>query len=252
MKKLLEKGFIISKTEFIAYLECPFQFYLLKSLNKAKEQSKEPDYSNYEKFLQDGLKKHLWLQKFYENYGTEILNNNHPVLKEPDKKESWKQDFLDFEIKRYKQDTIFWKPIEVEYYLRNDSLCGKIDRIDQIDDQGNCRIVEYKSSPNMHDEAELLFYAFLLTSQLPIQELPTISKVSEMGVYYYKHNEYYNTQITNEILTSFGINLEEIRVKMMNPRSIKKNRDCDFTFKNCLYREICQRIQINCQKIIGL
>lgn len=252
MKKLLEKGFSISKTEFIAYLECPFQFYLMKSLNKAKDHSKEPDYSNYETFLQDGLDKHFWLQNFYENYGVEILKNNHPVLKEPDKKESWKQDFLDFEIKRYNKEPIFWKPLAVELYLRNDSLCGKIDRIDQVDDQGNCRIVEYKSSPSLHDEDELLFYAFLLTNQLPIEELPTISKVSEIGVYYYKHNEYYNTQIINENLTSFGIYLEGIRDKMMDPHSIKKNRDCDFTFLNCLYRDICQRIQINCQKIIGL
>ncbi len=253
LRKLLEKDFILNKTEFIAYLECPFQFYLIKELHKSQGQSKGTiNYTDYEGFLQEGIEKHLWLQLFYENYGTDIQNNFNPQMNVEDRNVPWKKAFLAFEIRRYQQEPDFWEPLAVELYLRTDSLCGKIDRIDQVDKQGHCRVVEYKSLPSEFDEEELLFYSFLLTNQFPIQELPDITKVSEIGAYYYRSREYYTAKVTADILASFSVHLEEIRTKMMNPNLIKKKKDCDFATTRCLYREICQRIHINQWKIFGL
>ncbi len=253
MRKLLENDFNLSKTEFVAYLECPFQFYLLKELHKSKGQSKETiAYTDYEWFLQDGIKKHLWFQFFYKKYGSDIQNNLYPQMNDEDRNVSWKKAFLDFEVRRYQQAPDFWEPLAVELYLRNESLCGKIDRIDRVDKQGHCRVVEYKSLPGEFDEEELLFYSFLLTNQLPIQELPNITEVSEICVYYYTSREYYTAKVTADILASFNDHLEEIRIKMVNPNLIKKKKDCDIATTRCLYREICQRIHIKQQKIIGL
>ena len=188
----------------------------------------------------------------YKKYGTDIQNNLNSQMSAEDRTVPWKKAFLDFEVRRYQQAPDFWEPLAVELYLRNDSLCGKIDRIDQVDKQGHCRVVEYKSLPGEFDEEELLFYSFLLTTQLPTQELLGITNVSEIGVYYYTSKEYFTAQVTADILASFSDHLEEIRAKMMNPHLIKKKKGCDFATTKCLYREICQRIHIKQQKIIGL
>lgn len=252
LRTLLEKDFILNKTEFVAYLECPFKFYLLKELQKSKGEGNEVDHSHYESFLREGIKKHLWLQHFYKNYGTAIRKNLSPPLSEEDKDVPWKKAFLDFEVKRYQQVLEFWEPLAVELFLRNDSLCGKIDRIDQVDEYGRCRVVEYKSLPGKFDEEELLFYSFLLSNLLPFPELSNITEVSEIAVYYYKNAEYYSAQLTTDSLSSFSDYLEEIRDKMLDPYLIRKKKACDFTTTRCLYREICQRIHINQRKIFGL
>ena len=252
MRKLLQKDFTLSKTEFIAYLTCPFQFYIMKDLNKQSGFSLRSNFSDYEPSLREGLENHSWLQMFHQTHGTDIQSNTYPKLKDEEKNCPWKMDFVDFEIKRFKQVPDFWNPVEVELYLQNDSLCGKIDRIDRVNNQGHCRIVEYKSYPNQFDEEELLFYAVLLRNQLPLHELPNVKEVSELGIYYYKINEYYNAQITTEIINSFEEHIKIIRLEMLNPQSIKKKKECHFNTAKCLYRDICQRINIKHQKIFGL
>ncbi len=253
LRTLLEKDFVLSKTEFIAYLECPFQFYLLKELHKSKGQSKGTlDHTGYERFLQEGIEKHLWLQFFYKKYGANIQNSLYPQMNSKDRSVPWKKAFLDFEVRRYQQTPDFWEPLAVELYLRNESLCGKIDRIDQVDEYGRCRVVEYKSLPGEFDEEELLFYSFLLSNLLPIPELPNITEVSEIAVYYYKNAEYYSALLTPDSLLSFSDYLERIRVKMLDPYLIRKNKACDFTTTRCLHHEICQRIPINHRIIFGL
>jgi len=253
VRKLLKKDFILSKTEFVAYLKCPFQFYLMKEMHKSKGRRKESlNYIDYEWFLRDGIENHLWLQTFYENYSIDIQKNVYPKLKKSDKKDSWKMAFIDNEIKRFRQAPDFWEPLAVELFLQNDFLCGKADRIDKLDNQGCCRIVEYKSSPSDFEEKELLFYTLLLTNLLPNENLPNITNVSEIGIYNYKTNEFYIAQVTAEKVDLFSNYLKEIRAKMLDPRMIKKKKDCDYATTKCLYREICQRIHIKHQKIIGL
>lgn len=128
MRKLLKKDFILSKTEFVAYLKCPFQFYLMKEIHKSKGRRKESlNYIDYEWFLRDGIENHLWLQTFYENYSIDIQRNVYPKLKKSDKKDSWKKAFIDNEIKRFRQAPDFWEPLAVELFLQNDFLCGKVD-----------------------------------------------------------------------------------------------------------------------------
>jgi len=252
MRKLLEKDFILSKTEFVSFLKCPFQFYLLKELQKEIDGIKRRDFSNYEQFLVDGIEKHYWLERFYENYHKEIENNTNPSLKSADRGIIWKEAFLDFEIRRYRQNPDFWKPIAVEFYLETNNYRGKIDRIDKLNKEGHCRIIDYKSYPGEFDEEELLFYALLLSKELPHQKLPAITKVAEIGLYYYSIGDFYYAQITTEIVSQFCDFLEKIRLEMLELNSIKKHLTCDFHSTNCLYREICQRIHIKHQKKIGL
>ena len=224
----------------------------MKDLNKQTGNVLRYDFSDYEPVLREGIENHNWLQFFHQTHGSDIKNNVYPKLEDEDKKCPWKIDFVDFEIKRFKKDPEFWEPLVVEYYLQNDFLCGKIDRIDRVDEQGHCRIVEYKSYPNQKDEEELLFYAVLLKNQLPLHEFSNIKEVSELGIYYYKLNEYYKANITSEILNSFEENIKVIRKEMLDPQSIKKKKNCNFANSRCLFRDICQRINIKHQKIIGL
>ncbi|MGC9777623.1 MAG: PD-(D/E)XK nuclease family protein [Candidatus Heimdallarchaeota archaeon] len=248
---MLEKEFVLSKTEFVAFLKCPFQFYLLKELYKPTNQKRRNNYSDYEQFLQDGLDNHLWLQNFYKNFSVDIKSNIDPLLKLPDEADYWKRNFVNFEVKRYKEKNDFWEPVAVEFYLCNDSFCGTIDRIDLLNELGDCRIVEYKSYPSEFDEEELLFYTVLLTNHLPIIDVPNITKVTEFGIYYYKINEFYKAKVTPEIINTFEEYLEKLRTEMLDPSFIKKKKTCDFTNSRCLYREICKRIHIKHQKIFG-
>jgi len=252
LRTLLKKNFILNKTEFIAYLKCPFLFYLTKELNKYSKKDPRINFSDYESFLQNGIRKHLWLQNFYRKYSTDIQNNIHPVLSDIEKNESWKRAFLDFEVTRYKKEVDFWKPVAVELFLEKNNYCGKIDRIDLLNDQGHCRVVEYKSRPSEFDEEELLFYAVLLTNMLPHHDFPNITQVSVIGIYYYSTGEFFTAKVTKEILDMFDEYIEDIRKEMLDPYLIKKNKDCDFINTNCLYRAICQRIAISEQKIIPL
>ncbi len=245
---MLENDFILSKTGFIAYLECPFQFYLQKELQHHKGSGGNIDHSGYESFLQRGLEKHKWLECFYQEYGTKIRNDVYPRLDQSDEDAFWKQQFIDFEIKRYVSEPKFWEPVAVEYYLNDGVFCGKIDRIDRISDLGHCRIVEYKSSPKEFDKEELLFYAVLLASQLPTLDLPDITKVTELGMYYYSSSEYFSTLITMDNIVTFREYLEEILLEIVNPQSIKKKKRCDFAVTTCLFRHICQRINIKNRK----
>ncbi|MHA1761860.1 MAG: PD-(D/E)XK nuclease family protein [Candidatus Heimdallarchaeota archaeon] len=247
---MLDKNFILNKTEFIAYLKCPFQFYLTKELNKFDKQSPRINYSDYEPFLQDGIKKHLWLQNFYRKYSTDIQNNVYPVLLGKEKNKLWKKNFINFEINRFKREADFWEPVAVELFLEYNNYCGKIDRIDLLNNQGHCRVVEYKSRPSEYDEEELLFYTVLLTKMLPHQDLPNITRVSELGIYYYNTGEFFKARVTDEIIIMFDEYIEAIRKEMLDPNLIKKKNKCDFINTNCLYRAICQRIAIRQQKIV--
>ncbi|MHA1364955.1 MAG: PD-(D/E)XK nuclease family protein [Candidatus Heimdallarchaeaceae archaeon] len=241
---MLEKDFKLSKTEFIAYLKCPFLFYLTKELNLNSKSLPRIAFSDYESFLQEGIRKHLWLQTFYQKYADKIQNGVYPILPKKEKNKAWKKQYIDFEVNRYEKEPVFWKPIAVELYLDNRNWCGKIDRIDLLNVEGHCRIVEYKSRPNELDEEELLFYAVLLTDLLPHQKLSAITKVSEIGIYYYSTREFFKAKVTPEIIDIFREYIEEIRKEMLDSKLIKKKKECDFDTTNCLERAICQRIAL--------
>jgi len=242
---LLEKDFKLSKTEFVAYLKCPLLFYLTRELNKKTEALPPILLSDYELFLRKGIEKHRWLQFFYQKYAAEIQNGNHPKLSEKDKNEPWKKQFTNFEVNRYKDDPKLWEPAAIELYLSKGKYCGKIDRIDELKEKGHCRVVEYKSLPREFDEEELLFYAVLLTELLPVNELPNITKVSEIGIYYYSTGEFLQAKVTSEIITIFKEFVEGIRIEMLDDKLIKKKDNCDFDTTNCLERDICRRIVLS-------
>ncbi len=241
---MLEKDFKLNKTEFINYLKCPLLFYLTKELFTHSKSLPRINFSDYETFLQAGIEKHLWLQCFYQKYAANIQNGAYPVLSEKEKNKPWKQQFIAFEINQYENDPDFWEPVSVEIFLENEKYCGKIDRIDLLNDEGHCRIVEYKSLPSEFDEEELLFYTVLLTDLLPYQKLPNITKVSEIGIYYYTSGELFQAKVTPEIIATFKEYMNDTRLEMLDPKLIKKKKDCDFDTTNCLERAICQRIAL--------
>lgn len=239
---MLENDFKLSKTEFVAYLQCPLLFYLTRELNKRSSSLPPISPSDYEPFLQNGMEKHRWLQCFYQKYTTDIQNGLYPKLPVRDQDEYWKNQFIEYEINRYNANPLLWDPIAVELYLTNGKYCGKIDRIDPLKEKEHCRVVEYKSTPREFDEEELLFYAVLLTEILPVNELPNITRVSEIGIYYYSTGEFYQAKITPEIISVFKAYIEDIRKDMLDLHLIKKKKKCDFDTTSCLEREICKRI----------
>ena len=245
MNTLLEEGFSLSKTEFIAYLKCPFSFYLLKDLSEENEFQGWRDYSDYEPSLESGLKKHRWFQNFFQEFSEDIRNKTYPKVEGNNIEKLIKQKFIEFEMKRYEQNPHFWEPIAVEFYIKNQSYRGKIDRIDQLNEQGHCCIVEYKPSQRKFDEEELLFYASLLINSLPHIDLPTITKVTEIGIYYYNTAEFYKAKITREDMNTFEQYLMEICFEMLQPSNMQKKKHCDFDQTNCLNREICRRIKLD-------
>jgi len=239
---VLENDFQLSKTEFVAYLQCPMLFYLTRELNKRFNSLPPISPSDYESFLQKGMEKHRWLQCFYQKYAVNIQNGVYPQLSEKEKNEYWKKQFIEHEINRYNTNPLLWEPIAVELYLSNGKYCGKPDRIDPLKEKGHCRVVEYKSLPREFDEEELLFYAVLLTEVLPVNELPNIAQVSEIGIYYYTSGEFFQAKITPEIITIFKDYIEDIRNDMLDLDLIKKKKKCDFDRTSCIEREICKRI----------
>jgi len=224
----------------------------MKEMKKQSKQSNRSDFSDYEPFLQDGLEKHHWFQEFYYTYGKDIQNEIIPYLGELGDDENWKNIFLHNEIERFKKNPDYWVPIAVEFFIKDNNTRGKIDRIDQLNKQGHCRIVEYKPYPEEFDEEELLFYACLLSRLLPTHNLPAITKITEIGVYYYNSGEFYKAKVIPKTIQLFSEFIECIRTDMLNPISIQTKRDCDFNNTKCLYQEICKRIYIKQQKIIGL
>jgi len=245
LRTLFDKDFKLNKTEFINYLKCPFLFYLKKELfTHSKSSLPRINFSDYESFLQVGLEKHLWLQCFYQKYSTDIQSGLYPVLLDKEKYKPMKQQFIAFEVNRYENEPNFWEPISVELFLENEKYCGKIDRIDLINEEGHCCVVEYKSLPSEFDEVELLFYAVLLSDLLPYQELPGITKVSEIAIYYYTSGELFQAKVTPDIIAEFKEYLNDIRLEMLDAKLIKKKKDCDFDTTNCLERAICQRITL--------
>ena len=239
---MLTKDFTLNKTEFIAYLQCPFQFYLLKELSA--KTTTDIRLSDYEPFLQAGLEKHLWFQHFYKRYGSVITTSSTPSLNDFDCSAWWKRTFFTFECDRYLQDPTFWAPVAVEYSLSSDCYFGKIDRIDLLNVQGHCRVVDYKSSPKPFDEEELLFYALLLTDTLPCSDFPTLTQITEIGLYYYSTGEFFTAKITPSVLDLFRDYLWSIRQEMLSRLSVKKSITCDSSLTSCLYRDLCQRISL--------
>jgi len=87
---MLDEILNISKTEFLAYLKCPFMFYLMKELSNEKKQYIKINYSDYESELKEGIEKHYWLQTFHEKYLFDIKRSPEVLLQQYKESELWK------------------------------------------------------------------------------------------------------------------------------------------------------------------
>ncbi len=250
LRILLEEGFTISKTEFIAYLHCSFKFYILKELNNDAKSGATwiTDLTDHRPDIQEGLKWHQWFNDFYNKYGEDIRNGVYPIINGKD--EILKKKFIDLEIKRYNNSPQFWEPIGTEFMLNDNYLKGKIDRIDKVNEQGHCRIIEYKKNPGFFDKEELLFYTLLLSNTLPHPGLPGIIQVTQIGTYYYNIGEFNIDSISLNERQKFEQFLHNIRKEMLQP-NLAKNQNCNFKRTNCLYHEICRRIRIEKTDILS-
>ena len=184
--------FNLSKTEFIAYLECPLKFYIIKSMNQGMSYGPrgERDYSDFSGESIEGMFWHEWFEVFHNNF-YEDISNNKPTPKGRNSRETKiKKMFYEKELERYNKQPEFWHPLATELYLESEWTRGEIDRIDQLNDQGNCLLIEYKKKKSEFDEQELLFYACLI-NQIGgvIDEGDFPIKITEIEVYYYLTGE---------------------------------------------------------------
>lgn len=237
-------AFNLSKTEFKAYLECPFKFYLVKDLNQRKPYGPRGrrDYSKFSPESQRGMKWHYWFMDFHKTYSERICDELPPPKGETKDENRIIRLFYEAEKVRYDQNPDYWSPVETEWYLQNDSYRGIIDRVDQLDDNGNCRIVEYKAIKGLFDEKEVLFYANLLSDELPIiDNEKTLQQVTEVAVYYYELGEYWCKEITQEDLLELEQFLQTVRKEILSPNWVKK-KNCSQRETHCIFRDACEVI----------
>ena len=170
----------LSKTEFTAYLECPFKYYLIQDLNRNKPYGPrgKRDYSKFASELQYGMSWHKWLMYFHSNYEDNIISDIYPFEGDKSLEAKLMKQFYEWEKETYAMNHEFWHPIVVEQYLENKHYRGIIDRIDLLNSNGDIRIIEYKSRPGNFDQKELMFYAVLLSqNKETIEDLTTNSCV---------------------------------------------------------------------------
>ena len=238
------ESFNISKTEFKAYLECPFKFYLIKDLNQGKPYGPRGrrDYSGFSPEAQRGMKWHYWFMDFHENHSKMIIEELPPPTTEKADDNRIIKLFYEVEVERYKKNPNFWLPVKTEWYLQNELYRGQIDRVDQLDKEGRCRVVEYKPTKKQFDEQEVLFYAKLLADELSIvDDNMKLLEVTEVAIYYYETGEFWRKKITQEDLTKFEQFLLTVREEMLTPNWVKKE-NCYPRKTNCVYRDACEVI----------
>ena len=238
------ESFNISKTEFKAYLECPFKFYLIKDLNQGKPFGPRGrrDYSGFSPEAQRGMKWHYWFMDFHKNHSKRIIEElPSPTTEKADDNRIIKL-FYEVEVERYKKNPDYWFPVKTEWYLQNDLYRGQIDRVDQLNKEGRCRVVEYKPTRKQFDEQEVLFYAKLLADELTIVENNMkLLEVTEVAIYYYETGEFWRKEISQEDFIKFEQFLLMIREEMLIPNWVKKE-NCYPRETNCVYRDACEVI----------
>ncbi|MGC9780513.1 MAG: PD-(D/E)XK nuclease family protein [Candidatus Heimdallarchaeota archaeon] len=230
----------LSKTEFIAYLDCPLKFYLLKQQNLYTKQG--PRSNILSKFYriptQRGIRAHTLLKEFYGNYGDDLQVGNPPpeqVLLDPVLRLFWDQ-----ETHRYEVEGEYWYPFALEYYLTTQTMRGIIDRIDQLDEH-TCRLVEYKSSlKGSFLNEELLFYALLVSENLEFQQQYK-KTVTQGAVYYYDTGEWITREITEEDILEFKDYLQTIREDIMTGNWTKRHQ-CKLQKHDCFFATVCTKI----------
>jgi len=239
--------FNLSKTEFIAYLECPLKFYIIKSMNQGMVYGPrgERDYSEFPENSIDGMYLHTWFEMFHDKYFEDISNNKlAPKGRNPRETRIMKM-FYKKELERYQQQPEFWHPLATEQYLESERIRGEIDRIDKLNDQGEYLLIEYKSKKSEFDEQELLFYACLI-NQIDgvIDERDFPIKITEIEVYYYLTGETFRRKILEAELTNFEKYLKSIKEEIFIPNWIRKE-DCDMLNSKCKFKIVCKCIPEN-------
>ena len=220
------------------------QFYLIKDLNKEKPFGPRGrrDYSDFPPEAQRGMWWHYWFMDFYEKYADWIREERSPPKAKKPEEQRIINLFYKMENQRYLLNPENWLPVRTEWYLENEYYRGQIDRVDQLDEEGNCRIVEYKAKRKDLDEQEALFYTKLLTDELPIiDKTITLRKVTEIAVYYYETGEFWQKQITRKDVENLEQLLERMREEIFQPNIVKR-KNCSPGEIRCKYREICERI----------
>jgi len=236
--------FNLSKSEFVAYLECPLKFYIIKSMNQGMPYGSrgERDYSSHPDEAKEGMEWHARFEKFHDRYFDDIRDNEPaPKLKTIRDTKIMKL-FYEKEQERYKQQPEFWFPVIIEQYLESDLFRGEFDRINQLNDQRDCLLIEYKRNKKQFDEQELLFYACLINQvggRIIEGEEPI--RITEAELYYYLTGETKRRKITDEELTAFNSYVKAVREEMLQPNWVRKE-GCRVLHSECKYAQVCHRI----------
>jgi hypothetical protein len=237
-------AFNLSKTEFIAYLECPMKFYIIKSMNYGLPFGSrgERDYSSHPEEAQESMWWHEYFEKFHDLYFDDIRENEPAPKMKTEKDTRILKMFYEKEQERYKQQPHYWFPLVTEQYLETEHFRGELDRINQLNERRECLLLEYKRNKKPYDEQELLFYACLikqLNGQILEDEEPI--NITEIELYYFLTGETMRKKITDKELTAFEDYMQAIRKEMLTPNWVRKE-DCLVLHSNCKYARICHCI----------
>ncbi len=240
--------FNLSKTEFIAFLDCRLKFYLLKQQNQGTEVGPpRQSFKHYQSNLRTGLMWHRRLHAFLNDYKAALSGNEPPPAIIED--EIVYRLFWEHEKHRFLVDPEHWFPLALEFYLHTSSMRGVIDRVDPIDDH-SCCIIEYKPSPSssgyLHEE--LLFYALLATTSKTFKQRFNRT-VTQVGCYYYFTGEFITMPVTSEILMEFSEFFSSIQEDIAKGTYFPR-LNCSLLASECDYAVLCTKIPDNLKRSI--
>lgn len=234
----------LSKTEFIAYLDCPLKYYIIKSLNQGMPYGARGgrDYSEFPEESKDGMFWHEWFELFHDDYFEDIVNDHPAPQGENPRETRIMKMFYEKERERFTKQPSFWFPKAKEHYLESEWLRGEVDRIDQLNEQGDCLLIEYKRNKKQFDEQELLFYACLVNQLEGIiceEDLPII--IREIELYYYQTGETIRRRLLDNEILNFENYMKSIREEIFLPNWVRKE-ECDMYNTKCKFKRICKFI----------
>ena len=234
----------LNQTEYIAYLECPLKFYLMKTIQKDNHFATGELHTHKDNLerLQDGMLWHQWFSTFHSIYHNCIIIDDRPL--EGTEASPIAHLFYEFELKRYRENPEYWVPIAQNVEIKNDYYCGLIDRVDQINDLGHCRIIEIKASRKQYTQEELFFYAVLLSHEKErLDWFPKNGQITELATYYYTSGEFSIQKISEGEIIVFEAQLYNTMKEMLRP-NMKKKKGCNCVSTQCQFKEICKRMPL--------
>lgn len=183
-----------------------------------------------------------WFKSFHSIYHNCIQFNDNPFQR--GKENTAAKLFYEFEAKRYRENPKFWFPVMHDCFIQNDYYSGKIDRVDQLNEKGDCRVIQYIEENNETIAQELLFSAVLLSHEKErLEWFPEQGQISEIAAYNIFTGEFQAEKISERDIIFYESKLYETIKAILRP-TMKKKINCENSVSQCPFKEICKRMPL--------